>query len=304
VSAVLVLVFLLRADAVSQRLSSDTAGVAAWLAVVPAAFLALFTVWSRSVAAAARLAPEAPSRLRTPVAVGVLGLLVPGLGHLVLGRAGRAARAFWLLGPLAAAAATVVNGRWLWHRNLAAESPALSGPALEVVLIAAGIALPLGIALWISAALDGARRAVPARIRSGGDAAGVALLAAVLLFVVGFRPTPTARCLDGAASRLQGAGFALTPLALSELAARLDPGEPRYLARAVQLDEALGREAAAAEKRETLERRTRAHLEVVWAEGYGVRTGPARSAGSAPDGTKAPARGVNTAVLHGKPFKE
>jgi len=272
VSAVTMLVFLLRPEAVSRGLSSEASGVAAWLLVIPLAILTLFTVWSRSVAAAARRVPVAPAALRSPVAVGLLGLLVPGLGHLLLGRAGRAARAFWLLGPLSVAAVIVANWRWLWFRNLAAEAPALSGPALEGILVGAGVALPLTLALWLSAAFDGARRAVPARVRGGGDAAGAALLAAVLLFAVGFRPMAAARCLDATASRLQATGFAATPLALAELAARLDPAEPRYLARAVELDEALGHDAAAADKRAILEKRTRAHLEVVWAEGYGVET--------------------------------
>jgi len=286
-SAVTVLVFLLRGDAVSSWLSSGSAGVAPWLLVVPGALLVLFTVWSRCIGAAARRAPEAAARWRSPVAVGLLGLLVPGLGHLVLGRAGRAARAFWLLGPLIAAGVILANWQWLWFRNLIADSPALSGPALEGILVAAGITVPLVLTLWVSAALDGARRTVPARARGGSDVSGAALLAAVLLFAVGFRPAPAAQCLDAAASRLQGSGFTLTPLALAELAARMDPGEPRYLARAVELDEALGRDAAAIEKREVLERRTRAHLEVVWSEGYGVRTEPVRARGSA-GGTRSP----------------
>jgi hypothetical protein len=74
-------------------------------------------------------------------------------------------------------------------------------------------------------------------------------------------------------------GLTAVPLVLSETAARLDPSEPRYLVRALRLDEAMGRSAAAVAKREILEARTRTHLEVVWAEGNGLRGGaPARPA--------------------------
>jgi hypothetical protein len=285
-SALAVLGFLLRADLFSVGLASTPLGAAPWLVAVPSSLLALFLVWSRAVGAAGRMS-TAPERPRAPWLIGALGLLVPGLGHQLLGRPRRAARAFLLLGPLTASVAVMANWRWLWFRNLTADRPLLSAPALELVFVAAALAAAAAGAHWISEAVDGARCARPATSRSRQDVGGPALLAALILLLAAFRPPSAARCLDQAAVQLTMSGLTAVPLALSEAAARLDPSEPRYLARALRLDEAMGRDVAAVAKREILEARTRAHLEVVWAEGNGLRGGaPARpAAGESPDRT-------------------
>jgi hypothetical protein len=100
------------------------------------------------------------------------------------------------------------------------------------------------------------RTARPSPLASGLVSAG--LLAALVALAVGFRPATVADQLDRVAASLQEEGYRAAPLALSEVASRLDPATPVYLARAADLHAALGRGEAAQARRDRLAERARA----------------------------------------------
>jgi hypothetical protein len=226
----------------------------------------LATSWACAVAAAVdnrtAAAGRFRSRMRRPWAVGVLGALVPGLGLLIAGYPKRAALTLGIVGPMAAAAVILLNWRWLWERNQFAASSGISGTALEITFLAAAGIVVVMLLIWIVQFLDGVRRVSTSRSRGFADAIGFALLVSIILFLTTFQPTPLAQNLYAAAASFQDDGFLVIPLALCETATRLDPASPAYLARAAELNEALGMKIQASAKREIIDRRAREYLEV------------------------------------------
>lgn len=279
---------------IARWLESIPNGAVLWLVMVPLITISLATSWVRAVAVASCTRPASISFpfswIRRPWAVGLLGTLVPGLGLMITGHPKRAAWTFWIVGPIAAAAIILFNWRWLWERNQSSVPSGMSATALEITLLAAvGVAVVM-LLIWIVQALDGVRRVSSSRSRALTDATGIALLVSLVLFFTTFRPASFAQNLDVAAISLQQNGFSLIPLGLCEAATRLDPAKPAYLARAAELNEALGMKKAALAKKEIIEQRAREYIELV---GRDVR---GDASGSAFAGKPAP---VTTPYLHG-----
>ncbi|MFN8178959.1 MAG: hypothetical protein U0167_13600 [bacterium] len=259
----------------TQWLGRVPYGLAIWLVIVPTAALAVATAWARSIAAA-RVPSATPGTWvarwgNDPRVVAVLGLAVPGLGLMLAKCRRQAAASFWLLGPLWAAGAVLLNRRWLWEHSRSVVSPGLRGTALESVFVAAAAVGALALVAWIVQALDGARRVSSTQGRS--DAVGLALLVVATLFVATFHPASLGRDLYGAASGLRADGFRMIPFALCETAARLDPATPVYWAEAADLAESLGLGEKARAHRAMIERRA-----VEWRFAAGIdRPGAASS---------------------------
>ncbi|MGQ0721267.1 MAG: hypothetical protein ACT4PE_06795 [Candidatus Eiseniibacteriota bacterium] len=278
VSAVLGVVFLTRGASLGQWLTSIPYGVLCWLIVVPLVTLLVFTTWACAIGTACRLGrPRPPRWLGHRASVGVLGLLVPGLGLLIVGEHRRAVRAFWILGPMIASAAVLGHSQWLWDRSRIADAPGIGGPDLEVAFLMSATVLFVALFAWISQALDGMRRVAGEADVARPDASGAALLVSLVAFVAAFRPDAAARCLHHVAAPLEADGLRVIPLVLWETAARIDPVTPVYLTRAADLDEALGMSEAASSKRRALELRARQHLDAVGARAPQAPIAPPQS---------------------------
>jgi hypothetical protein len=237
-------------------------GVLKWLIIAPTLGFALASVWARAFGLVmtnrkARLSAGMPW-LRNPSVVGAAGLVVPGLGLLLTGHPRRGAFMFGLLAPLAAVALVLAHAPWLWAHRAAASNPGISGPVLEALfLLATGCAVLIAL-VWVIQALDGIRQAAPTPSPVASGLVSVSLLAAIVMFSVGFRPVTVAEQLDSVGARLQLNGWRVVPLVLSETASRLDPATPEYLARAAKLHAALGQDKAARARRVLLAERARA----------------------------------------------
>lgn len=116
----------------------------------------------------------------------------------------------------------------------------------------------LGALIWISQALDGARLAgdrtggTPVR---PGDRAAVALVLAIAVLLVTFKPARVAETIDRFALSLREDGLRVIPLAAVEAAMRLDPSRPEYAIQAIALNDDLGRPGEAEELRRDLAER-------------------------------------------------
>ena len=276
-------------------------GAALWLLAFPLVILLVATAWARCIAAAGRHRPRPTSMyrpwMRDPRAVGFLGLVVPGLGLLLAGRRLRAAWAFWTVGPLAASAVILLHWRWLWTRSLADVPPGISGDALEGALLAAVVVFVVSALAWIVQALDGARRVGGETRRVRPDLVSAALVVTLALFALTARPASFARNLDLVSAGLQVEGLRVIPLGLSEIAIRLAPSDPGYLARAAELNEQLGMRNAAFGRRLILQHRARQYMEAV---GIPVpeTAGSGDAAGAAPNVVSA-GIGTETSPWHG-----
>ncbi|UCG51246.1 MAG: hypothetical protein JSW58_13770 [Candidatus Latescibacterota bacterium] len=232
--------------------------------LVALVILSVATAWARAVATS-ELA-RWPRLLRHSLAVFTLGLFLPGLGLLIAGHRWKAAFAVWCAGLLVAA--IVVAKHW---RRLVAD--AIGGDGLPthqtiewILAVAAGCVI-LGLIAWLVLALDGVR-AVSPRARSGSVANWLALtlLVTFVVFLATFRPIPVACDLASTATQLQHQGMRIIPLALFEVATKLDPGTPGYLARSVILYDELGMRETANAKRDLLQRRATQFASAVGAE--------------------------------------
>jgi hypothetical protein len=244
--------------------------IAFWLFVTCLVVLVGFTTWARGVFLATRgtskLLQRLPWWVKAPWTTGAAGLLVPGLGLLLAGHPGRAARALWMFGPLCLSAAVLSQSARVWGWNRAAGADGLPGPALEVVILTAvGMAL-LGALAWMVHLLDGIRLAAwprKARGRVRGDWFSVALVAAMAAFIVVFDPASVAQSLDQTSVVMRYEGFQVIPLYASLGAARLDPSQPAYVMQAAEIHDELGRPHIAREMRQRLHERWEPHAEIL-----------------------------------------
>jgi hypothetical protein len=248
-------------------LESIPNGVVVWLAVVAVVVLSAATAWARAIAAvsvARTVDSQRRSRWhRDPRVVAGFGLIVPGLGLTMAGRPRRAACAFWIAGPMAAAALVLVHRDWLWERGRSAVTAGISGNALEVVFIAAAGVAVAALVAWVVQALDGVRLVSERRSHAAADAASIVLLVSLVLLVATSRPASFARHLHSVSNTLRLDGYRLIPLGMCEAAARLDPVTPAYLADAAELNEAMGMNDAALDKRQVIERRAEEYFDIV-----------------------------------------
>jgi hypothetical protein len=261
------IILLTRGSSMADSLLAGGYGVLSWIVVVPLLILALATVWTLAIDRAGRgkAVPVSwyPGWIRGAWAVFWCGMVVPGMGLRIAGHRRAAARAFWLVGPLAAAGVILANSHRLWDRSRLDVPPGIAGPALETVFIAAAVVVVVSLLAWLVQALDGSRRVSNRRAVGTSNAVSVALLLSLVLGALMFRPIDVAGNLDTASTALRRDGFQLIPLKLSLAAARLHPEQPLYVARAAEIAEALGMNELAREKRRILEQRMEAYVDIV-----------------------------------------
>jgi hypothetical protein len=205
-----------------------------------------------------------PLRLRNPWIAAVLGLVVPGFGLATAGRAVRAGLALWNAGWGIFGAVVLAHAGLLWTWNLRSGVDALPKTFLEGFLVVCAAFVAGGALAWVAAALDGARLAGRrrsarshrlTRSRGRGDMVAAALVVALVVFWVTFRPAQVAHDLDAFATALRWDGLRLVPLGLESAAAALDPGRPEYAMRVAEVYADMGNQAAARAIQENLRER-------------------------------------------------
>ena len=224
------------------------------------------TAWSRALLRSSRACkaglPSWRGR-RRPFVAGVLGLLAPGLGLLLLGNPLRGVLSLVLVGLGGLAAVVLLRAAtfWSWHQT--AADPLLSGLQLEAAFLALGGLVTAGLLAWLISAFDGARLAslAPAgRRRGSADRVAVALLVALIALAIFFRPLDVARELDRATNGLAAGGLRLIPFWTAKAAVVLAPGEPQFALRLADQYEALGRNNEAEAIRQNLAGRWERYL--------------------------------------------
>ena len=247
-----------------------------WAVIGAAVMVTAFSVWTRTVILAGsreRLPRhKLPSLLRKPWAVGIVGLIAPGLGLLLAGCARRGAAVIWSGWPVVAAVLVLANGLRIWSRNQGAEGVSIHPAALEAIfMISAGI-LAVGLIGWIAQALEGARQMMGEpgiRHRMRSDWYAAALLCTLLGMVVIWDPAAVAQNLDNGGIVLREKGFRVIPLHLTRHAHRLDPGPSEYAVRVIGLYEELGRKDEAVRLRQELDGNLASYLALVHTENRG-----------------------------------
>jgi hypothetical protein len=240
----------------------------------------VLVMWSRTlhlVGSDSRFIPErlAPW-VRHPMTASVLGLFLPGIGHLAAGHSRRAALALWNAGCVGLMLATLWNGAWLWRCNNAAGSSGVPGLALEVLFLTAALLGCMGVLAWIGSSLDGARlialrTAQRPILRS--DWLAFLLLSTIILALALVRPASVARDFDHFAEAMQHEEFRLVPLGLELAATQLDPAEPRYPMQVAELYDSFGKHEAAQRIRERMRERWKTYAEQLLQEE--LHSGPA-----------------------------
>lgn len=268
-------------SSLTRWLEASPNGVSIWLIAVPAVTLLIAVSWARAIAAVtcgrATMGSRFPAWMRRSGPVAAIGTLVPGLGLQIAGYTKRGAWVFAIVGPIASAVIVLLHWRWLWERSRSAVPPGVSGNALEAAFIAAAGIGVATLLVWIVQALDGARLVSTSRTRARANAASVILLLSLAFFFTTFRPVSFAGSLGTTAAALRHDGLRVIPLGLCEAAMRLDPASPVYIAQAAELNEAMGMADAAQAKRQIIERRARAYLEIVGGRGALGHATPATS---------------------------
>jgi len=197
---------------------------------------------------ASRAASGRPLANPSPLLALALGLVVPGLGLHLSRSPGRAAAALAGVGALGVGAIALWFAAPLWTWNHVSPFGGASDLTMEIAFLAAALLCVFGAVVWVSQALDGMRQAgllSPPASSPRSDRFGLALLVALAVLAVGFRPGLWAAECDFRAEWAEAHGLRLTPLGLAELARHLDPSRPDYALRAARLNESLGRRTAA-----------------------------------------------------------
>jgi hypothetical protein len=224
--------------------------------------------WSRAVWLAGcdiRFVPERlPEFMRTPVAIGLSGMLLPGAGYLIAGHPRRAAGMVWVMGPTVLAALAIWQADWLWAVNRAAGVQGLPLYVMEIVFVTAAAGLLFCGFLWSTSIFDAARLAAfraGQRASARADWLGFALVLASIAFIATLAPEKLARNMDQLATGMRLDAYRMIPLGMEQVAMRLDPSRPRYVMRAAELHELLNQTEAASELREQLRTRWQEYAE-------------------------------------------
>ncbi len=249
------------------------ASVWAWATLATIATLGGFTAWARALHLVGREGipnrNKLPHWLRQGWAISGLGLIAPGSGLLLSGRADRAAITLWLLGPAVLATAIILNTMGIWQHHMSSGWLATSGPTLErFLMIAAGV-VAFGFLAYIAQALEGMRQVlVEPGLKTGvkGDYYALAVVASVVVMVVITNPVQMAHQLDVGGDILRDEGFQEIPLQLTLAASHLDPSKPEYSMQAMELYTALGQTKKADAKRADLDRNLSTYVALVQKE--------------------------------------
>lgn len=228
-----------------------------------------FTVWARALHLAYSARPQglrnAPGWVKSAWGVTGLSLLAPGFGLFLTGARQRAVAVLWLLWPGALAAVLLIRsgGTLAWLQDSGVGLPVLMD--FEYILMIAAGLTGLAAAGWLVQALAGMHRhSVQARQGGSlhGDRFAVALLAAVVGFVILAQPVKMAGLANDAREILQANGLRVIPLHLAGVAHRLDPGDPAYALQVASLHREIGNTEAADRMQEALEEDFRAYYGV------------------------------------------
>ena len=232
--------------------------------------------WSRAVLRTVRddrFRPEQmPRLLRRAWIAGALGMIVPGLGLAVAGRARRAALALWIGTQVVFASVVLAHAGLLWTWNTKSGADALPKTFVEGLFIACALVATGGALLWIASALEGARvhqRSGGARLGrflAPGDAVALALVLSLVTAVMVIRPAQVAQDLDAYAGWLRASGAQLIPLGLESAAATFDAGRPEYAMRVAELYAELGQEGKAQAIQDRLRERWEAYAQMLLQE--------------------------------------
>ncbi len=240
-----------------------------------------FSVWARAAYLVGSRERHSlhnlPSILRKPWAVGIVGLIAPGLGLLLAGCARRGAAVIWSGWPVAGAVLVLANGLQIWSRNQWAGAGSIQPAALEgVFMISAGI-LAVGLIGWIAQALEGARQMMGdpgTRQKMRGDWYAAALMCTLAGMAFVWDPPTMARHLDDSGIVLMEKGLRIIPLHLTRGAHRMDPGPSEYPVRVLELYEELGRRDEAIRLRQELDGNLASYLALVHTEARGLTMTP------------------------------
>ena len=244
-----------------------------WAVIGAVVMVTIFSVWTRTVYLAGSrqqlLRCKLPFLLRKPWAVGVVGLIAPGLGLLLAGCTRRGAAVIWSGWPVVASALVLANGLRIWSRNQGAGAASIQPAVLEAALMISAVILTAGLIGWVAQALEGARQMMyepGIRHRMRGDWYAAALLCAMLGMAVVWDPAARARQFDNGGIILQEKGFRVIPLHLTRGAHSLDPGPSEYAVRVINLYEELGRRDEAIRLRQELDGNLASYLALVHTE--------------------------------------
>jgi len=252
---------------------------AVMILVAVAAVISGFSAWSRAIVLAGRYEGprlrRSPGWIRSSFAAGLFGIICPGMGLFVAGRSKRAASALWMACLTVISLLVLTRAAWLWNFNTYAGSFAVRPDTLEYVFIFAGAAVVLGGLAWVVQALNGARlagRVANRKTVSRRNWAAVALLISMIAFSVLSKPAVVAEALDRGAAAAGREGMQIIPLHLSRAAVRLDPSQPGYVIRVIELYEEMGEEARADAMRRELIARIEPSIPLLEEEGMVIPT--------------------------------
>lgn len=252
---------------------------AVMILLAAAAVISWFSAWTRAVVLAGRYEStrmrRSPDWIRSSFAAGIFGIICPGMGLFVAGSSKRAAAALWMTCLTVISLLVLARGEWLWNFNAYAGAFAVRPDTLEYVFIFASAAVVLGGLAWVVQALNGARlagRAANRKTVSRRNWAAVALLVSMIAFSILSRPAVVAEALDGGAAAASSEGMRIIPLLLSRSAVRLDPSQPAYVIRAIELYEMRGDTARAEALRRELIARLEPSIGLLEEEGIVVPT--------------------------------
>ncbi len=244
-----------------------------------AAVISGFSAWTRAVVLAGRYEGprirRSPDWMRSSFAAGLFGIICPGMGLYVAGRSKRAASALWMACLTVISLLVLARAAWLWDFNIYAGAFAVRPDTLEYIFIFAGAAAVLGGLAWVVQALNGARlagRAANRKTVSRRNWAAVALLISMISFSILSKPAVVAEALDSGAAAARSEGMRIIPLYLSRAAVRLDPSQPRYVIRSIELYEEIGEKAKADAMRRELIARLEPSIGLLEEEGIVVPT--------------------------------
>ena len=166
-----------------------------WVVIGAVAIVTAFSVWARNIYLTGRHhgvpRHKLPSILRRPWAVGIAGLIAPGLGLMLAGCTRRGAAVIWAGWPVAAAAVVLAHGLQIWGRNQGTGAGAIEANLLETIFLVAAGTLVVGLIGWVAQALEGARQMMGEpgiRHRMRGDWYAAALFVTLLSMAVVWDP--------------------------------------------------------------------------------------------------------------------